>query len=498
MSEVETGSMPRRPPPVPRRLWLVFTVLTLGQFMALLDTTAVNVSLPSIQRDLHMSQVSLSWVSNAYLVTLGACLLVAGRLGDLLGRKQVFIAGLGLFTLASLLCGLARSDVDLVSFRFLQGVGAALESAMILGIIVNIFHEPAQRKRAISVYAFMSAAGGSIGLLIGGVITATFGWHWIFFINLPIGVATVTVGLFVIERYVGIGIRQGVDIPGAVMVTAAGLLAVVGFVEAGYEGWVSVPTLGSLVAAVILGAGFVVWESRVSNPLVPMRVLRSRNLLCAGISRAMFCFGSYGSFFLLVLYLQEVLGFGSLGNGLAFLPNSVILSVLTLTLSPHLMARIGSKRTQVIGLSGFACGLLILVFLPIHGSFWVNLLPAMLVLGVSGGTFTVPNTTIAMAESVAGDSGVVSGVINVSQQMGAALGIAVLASVSSIHTAALTAAGETHRAAVVGGFHWGFMVAVGALAIGVTAGLLVRPEAGGMPNDPITAAAAQIAEVEML
>jgi len=498
MTEVETGSMPRRPPPVPRRLWLVFTVLTLGQFMALLDTTAVNVSLPSIQRELHMSQVSLSWVSNAYLVTLGACLLVAGRLGDLLGRKQVFIAGLGLFTLASLLCGLSRSDVGLVSFRFLQGVGAALESAMILGIIVNIFHEPVQRKRAISVYAFMSAAGGSIGLLIGGIITATFGWHWIFFINLPIGAATVTVGLFVIERYEGIGIRQGVDIPGAVMVTAAGLLAVVGFVEAGYEGWVSPLTLGSLIGAVVLGVGFVVLESRLSNPLVPVRVLRSRNLLCAAISRTMFCFGSYGSFFLLVLYLQEVLGFDSLGNGLAFLPNTIFLSLLTLTLSPHLMARIGSKKTHVIGLSGFACGLLILVFLPVHGSFWVNLFPAMAVLGISGGTFTVPNTTIAMAVSNSGDSGLVSGVINVAQQMGAALGIAVLASVSSIRTGALTAAGDTHRAALVGGFHLGFLVAAGALVVGVTAGLLVRPDAGGVPDDPVTSAALKLTEIELL
>jgi EmrB/QacA subfamily drug resistance transporter len=487
MTKADIGPRPGRTPLSSRRLWLVFTVLALGQFMALLDTTAVNVSLPSIQHDLHMSQVSLTWVSNAYLVTLGACLLVAGRLGDLLGRKQVFIAGLGLFTVASLLCGLSSSDVGLVSFRFLQGVGAALESAMILGIIVTI-----------SVYSFMSAAGGSIGLLVGGVVNAAFGWHWIFFINLPIGVATIAVGLFVIERHEGIGIRQGVDALGAVMVTAAGLLAVIGFVEAGYEGWVATPTLGCLAAAVVLAAGFIVWESRVSNPLVPVRVLRSRNLLCAGISRSMFCFGSYGSFFLLVLYLQEVLGYGSLENGLAFLPNSIILSLLTLTLSPHLMARIGSKRTQVIGLGGFACGLLILVFLPVHGSFVVNLLPAMLVLGTSGGTFTVPNTTIAMAESVAGDSGLVSGVINVSQQMGAALGIAVLASVSSIHTAALVAAGETHRAAIVGGFHWGFMVAVGALAVGVTAGLLVRPDAAGVPDDSVAAAATQMAEVELL
>jgi EmrB/QacA subfamily drug resistance transporter len=498
MTDVEVGAMPRRPTPVPRRLWVVFTVLTLGQFMALLDTTAVNVSLPSIQRDLHMSQVSLSWVSNSYLVTLGAFLLVAGRLGDLLGRKQVFLTGLGVFTAASLLCGLSLSAVELVSFRFLQGVGAALECAMILGIIVNIFHEPVHRKRAISVYSFMSAAGGSIGLLVGGVITANFGWHWIFFINLPIGVATVTVGLFVIERYEGIGIRQGVDIPGAIMVTAAGLLAVVGFVEAGYEGWVSPLTVGSLAAAVVLGAGFLALESRVSNPLVPVRVLRSRNLICAGISRTMFCFGSYGSFFLLVLYLQEVLGYGALGNGLAFLPNTIFLSIVALTLSPHLMARIGSKRTHVIGLSGFACGLVILVFLPVHGSFWVNLLPAMAVLGTSGGTFTVPNTTIAMAESNSGDSGVVSGVINVAQQMGAALGIAVLASVSSIRTGALTAAGDTHHAALVGGFHLGFLVAAGALVVGVTAGLLVRPDAGRVPNDPLRAAALQITEAELL
>jgi MFS family permease len=241
-----------------------------------------------------------------------------------------------------------------------------------------------------------------------------------------------------------------------------------------------------------------VWESRVSNPLVPVRVLRSRNLLCAGISRAMFCFGSYGSFFLLVLYLQEVLGYGSLGNGLAFLPNTVFLSVLTLTLSPHLMARIGSKRTHVIGLSGFACGLLILVFLPVDGSFWVNIFPAMAVLGISGGTFTVPNTTIAMAESNSGDSGVVSGVINVAQQMGAALGIALLASVSSVRTGVLAAEGESHHAALVGGFHLGFLVAFGALVVGVTAGLFVRPDAVVVPDDPVTSAAMQISEIELL
>jgi EmrB/QacA subfamily drug resistance transporter len=498
MTDLEIDATPRRPPPVPSRPWLVLAVLTLGQFMALLDTTAVNVSLPSIQQDLHMSQVSLSWVSNAYLLTLGACLLVAGRLGDLLGRKQVFIAGLGVFTAASLFCGLSSSAVELVSFRFVQGIGAALESAMILGIIVNIFEQPAKRKRAISIYAFMSAAGGSMGLLIGGVITANFGWHWIFFINIPIGLATVAVGLFVIERYVGIGIRQGIDILGAIMVTAAGFLAVFGFVQAGYKGWVSLLTLGSLAVALALGAGFVVWESRVSNPLVPMRVLRSRNLLCTGIARAMFCFGSYGSFFLLVLYLQEVLGYGSLGNGLAFLPNTVFLSIVALTLSPHLMARIGSKWTQVIGLSGFTCGLLILFFLPVHGSFWVNLLPAMAVLGISGGTFTVPNTTIAMAVSNSADSGVVSGVINVAQQMGAALGIAVLASVSSIRTGALSAAGETHRAALVGGFQVGFLVAAGALVVAVTAGLLVRPDTGGVPDDPVRSAAVQITEIELL
>jgi Na+/melibiose symporter-like transporter len=314
----------------------------------------------------------------------------------------------------------------------------------------------------------------------------------------PEGVATITVGLFVLERYVGIGIRQGVDIPGGIMVTAAGLLAVFGFVQAGNKGWVSPVTLGSLVAALALGSGFLIWESRVSNPLVPVRVLRSRNLLCAGICRTMFCFGSYGSFFLLVLYLQEVLGYGALGNGLAFLPNTIFLSILALTLSPHLMARIGSKRTQVIGLSGFFCGLVILVFLPVHGNFWVNLFPAMAVLGISGGMFTVPNTTNAMAVSNAGDSGVVSGVINVAQQMGAALGIAVLASVSSIRTGALTAAGDTHPAALVGGFQVGFVVAAGPLVVGVIAGLLVRPDSGAVLDDPVTSAAVQITEVELL
>jgi MFS family permease len=212
----------------------------------------------------------------------------------------------------------------------------------------------------------------------------------------------------------------------------------------------------------------------------------------------MFSFGSYGSFFLLVLYLQEVLSSGSLGNGLAFLPNTIFVSLIALTLSPHLMARIGSKKTQVIGLGGFTCGILILLFLPVHGHFWVNLFPAMAVLGISGGTFTVPNTTIAMAVSNSGDSGLVSGVINVAQQMGAAMGIAVMASVSSLRTVALTAAGDSHHAALVGGFHVGFLVAMGALVVAVVAGLLVRRDAGRVPNDPVTAAAVQVTEVELL
>jgi EmrB/QacA subfamily drug resistance transporter len=484
--------------PLGRRRLLVLVVLGLGQFMSLLDTTAVNVSIPSIQADLHISQVSLSWVLNAYLVTFGACLLVAGRLGDLVGRKQVFIVGLAIFSFASLLCGLSDSATMLIASRFLQGVGAAVECAMILGIIVSMFPDSAQRNRAIGIYAFLGAAGGSIGLLIGGLITASIGWHWIFFVNIPIGIVAMVVGLFVIDRHDGLGIAQGVDIIGGVLVTAAALLAVTGFVEAGTDGWGSATTLASLAGSVVAALLFLFYESRHPNPLIPLRVLRSRNLVCAGTSRAMFCFGSYGSFFLLVLYLQQVLGYGPLQNGLAFLPNSVLLSVMALTLTPHLMGRITAKFTHVIGLIGFACGLSMLIGIPASGSFWTNVLPAMCVLGLSGGLFTVPNVTLAMAESPADDSGLVSGVINVSQQIGAAMGVAVLASVSSIHTHSLTKSGVGHTDAVVDGFHVGFVVAVAALFIAIAASLLVRPIAGTAAADADTEAALQITEIEAL
>jgi EmrB/QacA subfamily drug resistance transporter len=482
--------------PLGRKKVVVLVVLGLGQFMSLLDTTAVNVSLPSIQRDLHISQVSLSWVLNAYLVTFGAFLLVAGRLGDLAGRKQVFIAGLGVFSGASLLCGLSNTATMLVCSRFVQGIGAALECAMILGIIVSMFPEAAQRNRAIGIYAFLGAAGGSIGLLLGGVVTATIGWNWIFFINIPVGVVAMVVGGFVIDRHQGLGIGQGVDVAGGVLITAASLLAVGGFVEAGTHGWSSATTLGALVGAVVLGLAFLWHESRHLNPLIPLRVLRSWNLVCAGISRAMFCFGSYGASFLLVLYIQQVLGYGSLANGVAFLPNVLILSVFALTLTPALMARITVKRTHLVGLAGFVCGLALLLRIPVHGTYWDDVLPAMVVLGIGGGLYTVPNVAIAMAESPADDSGLVSGVINVSQQLGAAMGVAVLASVSAIRTNALSAAGEQHAAAVVGGFHLGFVVAIGALLVAMVAALLVRPVPISLRPDTGTEVAEQITEVQ--
>jgi hypothetical protein len=280
-------------------------------------------------------------------------------------------------------------------------------------------------------------------------------------------------------------------------VTASALLAVTGFVEAGIDGWGSTPTLSLLAGSVLSATTFLEYEGRHPNPLIPLRVLRSRNLVCAAVSRGAFCFGSYGSFFLLVLYLQQVLGYGSLGNGLAFLPNSLLLSVMALTLTPVLMGWITAKVTHVAGLIGFACGLALLVTIPATGTYGRNVLPAMCILGLSGGLFTVPNVTLAMAESPADDSGLVSGVINVSQQIGAAMGVAVLASVSALRTAR-AAPGTRHAVAVVDGFHVGFVVAVGALAVAIVAGLLVRPVArvGGVPEQVLTAI--QVTEAEAL
>ena len=481
-----------------RRRQIALVGLSVGQLLTILDATAVNVALPSIQKDLNISQASLSWIVNAYLLTFGGCLLVAGRLGDLVGRKKVFIVGVTLFTVASLLCGLSETATMLTAARFLQGIGAAIECAMVLGILVGLYPDPHERARAVGVYAFIGAAGGSIGLLIGGVLTQALSWHWIFLINLPFGVVALVIALTVIDEHEGLGIAEGVDIAGGLLVTAAAVCAVYGFVQSSNDGWGSPVTLGCLAAAVVLAVAFVFVEEHHHNPLVPQRILHSRNLICVGAVRGLFCFGSYGAFFLLVLYLQQVLHYGPVGNGLAFLPTTIIISLLSLFVTPKVMAYTGGKAMMTFGLLVFAAGIALLIFIPDQGTYYAAVFPAMIVIGIGSGAFNVPNVTLAMAESADEDSGVVSGVINVSQQLGAAMGIAVVASVSAAQTSKHLANGVADAAALTDGFRVGFVISVGSLLCATVFALLVRSTHVRVDPDSEVQTAIAVTEIEAL
>jgi EmrB/QacA subfamily drug resistance transporter len=444
--------------------------------MIILDSTVVNVALPSIQRDLGFKQASLAWVVNAYLITFGGLLLLAGRLGDLAGRKRVFMAGLGLFTLASLLCGAAQSQEMLVAARFVQGVGGALTSAVILGMIVTMFPEPREQAKAIGVYSFVASAGASIGLLMGGVVTQAINWHWIFFINLPIGIATALLARRLVGRDEGVGWRSGADISGAVLVTSALMLAVYTIVKASDYGWGSAHTLGFGAAALALLVAFVMREARASNPLVPLRMFRSRNVSGANVVQMLMIAGLFGMFFLGVLFMQRVLGYSAVGTGFAFLPVSVSIGVLSLGFSARLNTRFGPRATLLPGLALIAVGLALLARAPVGATYATDLLPSMLLLGVGAGLSFPSLMMLAMSGATASDSGLASGLVNTSMQVGGALGLAVLATLSTSRTNHLLAGGDPHAVALTGGYHLAFIVAasIAVAAIGIAA-LALQP-----------------------
>jgi EmrB/QacA subfamily drug resistance transporter len=472
MTEIALSSSGQAAQESERRKWMALVVLCVGMLMIILDSTIVNVALPSIQGDLGFSQSNLAWVVNAYLIPFGGLLLLAGRVGDLIGRKTVFMVGLGVFTVASLLCGIAQSQEVLIGARFVQGVGGALTSGVILGIIVTMFPDPREQAKAIGVYSFVASAGASIGLLAGGVLTQGINWHWIFFVNLPIGVATAVLALRLVDRDAGVGLRHGADVLGAVLVTGALMLGVYTILEAGDYGWGSLHTLGLGGFSLALMAAFLVRQSRTSNPLVPLRIFRSRNVSGANVVQMLMVAGLFGMFFLSVLYLQRVLGYDAIEAGLAFLPVSVLIGVLSLGFSARLNTRFGARATLIPGLVLLAGALALFARVPVDGSYLSDLLPSMVMFGVGAGLSFPSLMTLAMSGATRSEAGLASGLVNTSLQVGGALGLAILATLATSRTEDLLASGASTPSALTDGYQLAFIVAaglvVGAIAIALT------------------------------
>jgi EmrB/QacA subfamily drug resistance transporter len=473
MSLTNTNSLAQDHSNLDRSRWTALVVLCVGMLMIVLDSTIVNVALPSIKGDLGFSQSSLAWVVNAYLIAFGGLLLLAGRIGDLLGRRDVFLAGLTLFTAASMACGLAQSQEVLVVARFLQGVGGALTSAVILGMIVTMFPEPGEQAKAIGVYAFVASAGGSIGLLAGGAITEAINWHWIFFVNLPIALLTGGFALRLLRRDRGLGLGQGADVPGALLIVAALMLGVYTIVKASDYGWGSAHTLGFGAGAVALLAAFVLREARAAQPLVPLRIFRSRNLSGANAIQALMVAGMFGMFFLGALYLQQVLGFSSLEVGLAFLPVTGIIGALSLGFSAKLNLRFGPRATLLPGLAAIVVGLGLFSRISVDGSYWSEVLPAMVLIGTGAGLSFPSLMTLAMSGVEPADAGLASGLVNTTLQVGGAIGLAVLATLSTNRTNDMLAAGHATGSALTDGYKLAFLVGAGLVIAAVVIALTV-------------------------
>jgi EmrB/QacA subfamily drug resistance transporter len=448
--------------------------------MIVLDMTIVNVALPSIQDDLGFSGSSLAWVVNAYLIAFGGLLLLAGRLGDLISRRRIFLAGLGVFTGASLLCGLAPNQGVLVAARFVQGAGGAMTSAVILGMIVTLFPEPRDQAKAIGVYAFVASSGGSIGLLVGGAITQVLDWHWIFFVNGPIGIATALLAARLLERDTGPGLRNGADLPGAVLITGALMLAVYTIVKpAAEDGWGARATLACGATSLLLLAAFVVREATARSPLIPLRIFRSRTIVGANLTQALGAAGMFGTFFLGSLYLQRVLGYDALQIGLSFLPVTLVMGILSLRYTDRLAMRFGARRTVIYGLVPIAAGLVLFAQAPVDAAFATDLLPVMLLLGAGAGICFPALMNLAMSGATPSDAGLASGLVNTTAQVGGALALAVLATLSSSHTETLAHRGVPSASALTGGYHLAFWIAAALVAAAIGVAVAIVPRATG-------------------
>ena len=451
--------------------------LCTGMLMIVLDATIVNVALPSIREDLGFSAGGLAWVINAYLIAFGGLLLLAGRLGDLAGQRRVFLAGLAVFTAASVACGAAVNPAMLIAARFVQGAGGALTSAVILGLIVTLFPEPREQARAVGVYAFVASAGGAVGLLAGGALTQWVTWHWIFFVNVPIGLATMVAAVRLLPAGTRLGIRAGADVLGAVLITSALMLGVYTLVvPAAEDGWTATTTLACGGISIALVVAFLVRQGTAAAPLMPLRILRSGTVAGANLVQALGASGMFGSFFLGALYLQQVLGYGPLEIGLAFLPVTVLMGGISVRYSERLMTRFGTQPVMVAGLLFVAAGMVFFAVAPVDARYLVDVLPAAVLIGIGAGLCFPPTMTLAMTGVRPSDAGLASGLVNTTGQVGGAIGLSILTTVSTGRSTALREAGSGALDALTGGYHAAFWIATGLIVAAVAIALTVlRP-----------------------
>ncbi len=464
--------------------WLALYLLCLGELMIVLDTTVVNVALPSIREDLRFTESSLVWVVNAYMLTYGGFLLLGGRLGDLYGNRRLFLGGITLFTLASVACGVAGSQAVLITARFIQGLGGAVVSAVALSLIMNLFTEAGERAKAMGFYGFVCAGGGSLGVLLGGALTDAISWHWVFLVNVPIGAAVYALCLAVLPADRVAARTERLDVAGALTVTASLMLAIYAIVNGNEAGWRSTQTLGLLAAAAALLATFLAIEARVQSPLMPFRLVRLRSVAVSNVVGALWAAAMFAWFFISALYMQLVLGYTPLQVGLAFLPSNLIMAAFSLGLSAKMVMRFGIRAPIAVGLGLAALGLALFAISPVGGSFVVHVLPGMLLLGLGCGMALNPVLLAAMSDVEPSESGLASGIVNTAFMMGGALGLAVLASLSAARTESLLAAGAASPEALTSGYQWAFGVGAAFAAFAALLSALLpatapRPEATG-------------------
>ena len=459
-----------------RQRWLALYTLCAGVLMIVLDMTITNVALPSIQDDLGFSQSSLAWVVNAYLIPFGGLLLLAGRFGDLIGQRKVFLAGLAVFTVASLLCAVAQTQEMLIAARFIQGAGGALASAVVLGMIVQMFPEPGEQAKAIGVYGFVASAGGSIGLLAGGALTEAISWNWIFFVNVPIGIATALLTLRLVTETPALGLRAGADLLGALLCTIGLMVGVYAIIGVSEVGWTDERTLGFGALSIALLTAFVVRQARIANPLMPLRLFKVRTVTGANLTMALMVAGMFAMFFLGALYLQRVLGYNPLEVGLAFLPSTVLMGIISLRYTERMITRFGAPTVLLPGVVMIGLGLLLFARTPVDGGL-IDVLPPTIFIGIGAGVAFPSLMQLSMTGVEMQDMGMASGLVNSTVQVGGAIGLAVLATLSASRTEDLLAGGETAAAALNGGYHLAYLVGVvlvgGALISALT---LLRPK----------------------